>query len=419
MLGALLLDARKVSEVAELVQPDDFYRGSHGKLFELIVAMDSAGRPVDPITVADEVDKRGLEEDIPRVRIHELAALVPATANVGHYARLVHEHAILRNLIRTGQEIARLGFERPGDLTELLAQAEGLLTSVTARSGREDAMRLDDSVQAAHTLLTEMVTSGKARQGISSGFYDVDALTTGFYPGQFILIAARPGMGKTVLGTNIAEGLADRGTPAAIFSLEMTKEELALRSLSRATGLSTQVLRTGKLTQEQYHRYRQASIRSDRPLYVDDRPMTIHEIRSRALRLRRKHDVELLVIDYLQLIVPPRIDSREQQIGVISRSLKALAKELRIPVVALSQLSRGVESRDNKRPQLADLRDSGSLEQDADQVFFIYRDEYYNADSEQKGLAELHLAKNRMGPSGVVRLKYAGERSAFLNLGRD
>lgn len=425
VLGAMMLSKNTISNVSDLLDESDFYRHTNGHIFRAMVELDASGAEVDAITTAAALERQPgsgsfanlLEQVGGRPHIHTIAALVPATSNAPHYARLVRDAARLRGLIFAGQNIARLGYEGNGDVAELIAQAEEHLTTVTIGAQEHEAHRLHDLVTRNRHEIDSLLAADRFRYGIKTGFSDLDRLTTGLYPGQVVIIAARPGMGKTNLGLNIAENIADGGTPVGIFALEMDKDELALRSLSRASGVDSQKLRTGRLKDADYQAYKNAQT-LDRPVYVDDTAaLTITDIRARAIRLVRRHGAGALVVDYLQLITPAgHTTNREQEVSAISRSLKILAKQLGVPIIAISQLSRALESRDNKRPFLSDLRESGSLEQDADLVIFIYRDDYYNADSDAKGVAEIIVAKQRMGPNATINLGYSGRKSSFLNL---
>ena len=426
VLGAMLLgSAGAIEAISENVTAEDFYRRSHGIIFFAITDLYNRGEAIDAITVADALARRktksgenALEAVGGKFRIHELASLAPATSNAGHYAEIVHEHAVLRNLLTAGNEITSLAIERPGELDDLLARAETALTKATQNTGRADSADLSSTIDELIAEITEAKESGKPRMGFLTGFLDIDEILTGLHRGRLYLLAARPAMGKSLLALNIAENLADQSIPAAFFTLEMSREELAIRSLSREAEIDSQRLLTGRIDDEQLARVHKARGKvASRPLYAQDNPVTSNTLRAEARKLQRTHGIEVVFVDYLQLMLSGRDEeSRQQEISVISRSLKLLAREMNVPIVALSQLNRNVEFRTDKRPRLSDLRDSGSIEQDADAVIFIYRDEYYNPDSDALGVAEIIVSKQRQGPTGTVKLAYVAGKSTFRNL---
>lgn len=421
VLGAMMLAPNAIEAVAEEVQPDDFYRPAHGRIFTAALDLHSRSEPVDALTLIDELEKRGQLEDAGgRPRIHALAQSVPAAGNAGHYARIVAEHAGLRRLIRAGEAISSLGWKRPGEYDELLDQAEKALSLASSSSQTTDFRSTADSIGDIADQIEAAHLAGETRFGLRTGFLDLDKMLTGLHPDTLTVIAARPSMGKSALGLNFCENVADAGTPAGMVSLEMSEPELNIRQLSRACRIDSQALRTAKLTPEEYERFKQGRLKLKQrtQLYIDDSAaVTAGNLRASARRLHRQHGLGLLVVDYLQLLVSSSTeDNRQQEIAQISRSLKLLSKELHIPIVALSQLNRNVESREDKRPRLSDLRDSGAIEQDADTVLFLYRDDYYNPDSDAQGIAEVIVAKNRMGPSGTVKLAFTGRHSTFKNL---
>jgi replicative DNA helicase len=423
VLGAMMLSPGAIGAVSEVLSPSDFYRESHAKIYRAALQLYGRGDPVDAITLVDELEQRGqLEEVGGRVRIHELAALVPAAANAAHYARIVREMATLRGLIRAGSEIARLGIDREADAVELVDRAEQIVFDLAQSRVTSEFSHIDELLKESFDRLMKLYDEGAEVTGVPSGFRDVDHLTSGFQPGNLVILAARPSMGKSGLALNVAANLAVRaGLPVAIFTLEMSKAEVTQRFMCSEAKVESQRLRTGKLAQEDWSRLTAACDKlAKAPIYVDDSgSTTMMEIRSKSRRLKmREPDLALVVVDYLQLMTTEtRTENRVQEVSEISRNLKRLARDLDVPVLALSQLSRAVEQRHDKRPILSDLRESGSIEQDSDLVFFIYRDEYYNPeDTDAQGIAELHLAKHRNGPTGVVKLSFLKRFAKFADL---
>jgi replicative DNA helicase len=356
-----------------------------------------------------------------KVRIQELAATVPATANAGHYAQIVRETSTLRGLIRAGGEIARLGWERPGEATELVDQAEQIVFDLSQQRARGEFSHIEELLKESFERITALYESGADVTGVPSGFRDLDRITSGFQEGNLIIVAARPSMGKSALGLCIAANLGVRkNVPVALFTLEMSKSEVTQRLMCSEAKVESQRLRSGKLGADDWPRLTAACDKlAKAPIYVDDTgSITMMEIRSKARRLKQKHpDLGLIIVDYLQLMTSgTSAENRVQEVSQISRSLKVLARDLDVPIIALSQLSRAVEQRHDKRPILSDLRESGSLEQDADIVVFIYRDEYYEAESDQQGLAEIHVAKHRNGPTDTVKLSFLRRYAKFADL---
>jgi replicative DNA helicase len=424
VLGAMTLAPGAIAAVSEILSPDgrEFYRESHAKIYRAALSLYGKGEPVDAITLVDELDERSELEDVGgKVRVHELAALVPATANAGHYARIVREAATLRGLIHAGAEIARLGWERPGDATELVDQAEQIVFELSQQRAKGEFTHIEELLKESFERITALYESGADVTGVPSGFRDLDRITSGFQEGNLIIIAARPSMGKSGLALCIAANLAVRAaTPVALFTLEMSKSEVTQRLMCSEAKVESQRLRTGKLAAEDWPRLTGACDKlAKSPIYVDDTgSITMMEIRSKARRLKQKHpDLGLIIVDYLQLMTSGMTaENRVQEVSQISRSLKVLARDLDVPILALSQLSRAVEQRHDKRPILSDLRESGSLEQDSDIVIFIYRDEYYNDESDQQGLAEIHIAKHRNGPTDTVKLSFLRRYAKFSDL---
>ncbi len=424
VLGAMMISPGAIGAVSEIVDAGDFYRESHAKIYRSALALYAKGEPVDAITLTDQLEERGELEDVGgRVRLHELAALVPASANASHYARIVHETATLRGLIRVGGEIARLGWERPGETGDLVDQAEQILYDLSQQRVTGEWSEIESLLKESFERITALYESGVELTGTPSGFRDLDRLTSGFQPGNLIIVAARPSMGKSALALCMAANMGVRhGIPVGLFTLEMSKAEVTQRLMCSEAKVESQRLRNGKLAPDDWPRLTAACDKlAKAPIYVDDTGLlNMMEIRSKARRLKARHpDLGLIVVDYLQLLTPSQrrdSDGRVQEVSEMSRSLKILARDLDVPIVALSQLSRAVEQRTDKRPILSDLRESGSIEQDADLVAFVYRDEYYNEDSDQQGLAEVILAKHRNGPTDSIKLSFLKRYAKFSDL---
>jgi replicative DNA helicase len=425
VLCVMMLSPAAIAVVSEVFSPDgrEFYRESHARVYRAALALYAKGEPVDAITLVDELDQRGeLEEVGGKVRVHELAALVPASANAGHYAQIVKEAATLRGLIRVGGEIAQLGWERPGETTELVDRAEQILFDLSQEKATSEFSHIETLLKESFERITQLYESGADVTGVPSGFRDLDRITSGFQEGNLVVMAARPSMGKSALGLGVAANLAVRkNIPVALFTLEMSKAEVTQRLMCSEAKVESQRLRTGKLSADDWPRLTAACDKlAKAPIYVDDTgSITMMEIRSKARRLKSKHpDLGLIIVDYMQLMTSgTSAENRVQEVSQISRSLKVLARDLDVPIVALSQLSRAVEQRHDKRPILSDLRESGSIEQDADIVMFIYRDEYYNAEeSDQQGLAEVIVAKHRNGPTDTVKLSFLKRYAKFSDL---
>ncbi len=422
VLGAMMLSPGAIGAVSEILDAGDFYRESHAKVYRGALALYAKGEPVDAITLTDELEERGeLEAVGGRVRLHELAALVPATANASHYARIVRETATRRGLIRAGGEISRLGWDRPGEAVDLVDQAEQIVFDLSQQRVSGEFTHIDQLLKESFERITQLYEAGVDVTGTPSGYRDLDRLTSGFQPGNLIIIAARPSMGKSALALCMAANIAVRqNIPVGMFTLEMSKSEVTQRLMCSEAKVESQRLRTGKLAPDDWPRLTAACDKlAKAPIYVDDTgSINMMEIRSKSRRLKSRHpDLGLIVVDYLQLMSSAgSAENRVQEVSQISRSLKILARDLEVPIVALSQLSRAVEQRTDKRPILSDLRESGSIEQDADLVAFIYRDEYYNDESDQQGLAEVILAKHRNGPTDAMKLSFLKRYAKFADL---
>jgi replicative DNA helicase len=428
VLGAMMLSPGAIGAVSETLKPDDFYFSKHGKIYQAAVALYTKGDPVDAVTLTDELERRGeLEAVGGRVRVHELAALVPAASNAGHYARIIRETATLRGLIRAGTEIAQLPANREGeDVRELVDRAEQIVFDLSQSRVSSDFAHIETLLKETFHRIEELYHLGADVTGTASGFPELDKLTSGFQPGNLIVLAGRPGMGKSALALNIAANVAIRNqTPVGIFSLEMSKDEVTQRLMCSEANVSSHKIRTGSLAPDDWPRLTRACDSLYRtPMYIDESgAVNLTEIRSKSRRLKSMEpSLGLLIVDYLQLMTSgAAIEHRVQEVSQISRSLKILARDLNVPIIAISQLSRAVEQRgkDDRRPVLSDLRESGSIEQDADLVMFVYRDEYYNKEEtapENHGIAEVIVAKHRNGPLGHIRLGFTGEYAKFKHL---
>lgn len=423
VLGAMLLSVRAIDVVAELLNEEDFYRDSHAVIFRAVLDLHIKGEPADVLTVVDELEKHGRLAEVGGAgRIMEIAALVPAAANVSHYARIVKEAAMLRGLTRVGAEIADLGWERRGEVTDLLGDAERALFALTEQRVTADFIHVGTLLTESYERISQLQETGGALLGAPTGFRELDKLTLGLQPGNLIVLAARPSLGKTSLALGIAANLVVRQQiPVALFTLEMSRAEITQRLMCSEAHIESQRLRTGQLATIDWQRLTQAcETLTNAPLYIDDSgAVTMRELRAKARRLKtRIPDLGLIIVDYLQLMTSgSRAENRVQEVSQISRALKVLGRDLEVPILALSQLSRAVEQRHDKRPMLSDLRESGSIEADADLVFFIYRDEFYNGEeSEQQGLAEVILAKHRNGPTDTVKLAFVKRYAKFSDL---
>jgi replicative DNA helicase len=406
ILGAMLLSPKSISDVTDLLEPTDFYRGSHAKIYRAALSLYERGEAVDAITVADELEERGeLEAVGGKARIHELAALTPATSNVAHHARIVKEMGTLRGMIRVGSETQRLGYERPADTAELVDRVQQMAYELTPGSKRSGTEMLGASLSDTFGRIEQLAAAGSDVVGVSTGFRSLDRLTLGFEPGNLIIVAARPGMGKSALALDIAAHVAIReGLPVALFTMEMSRQEVAQRALARQGKVDLQRIRSGKgLGPDDWSRLAGGAATLEKaPLLVNDSgTQTVGSIRSEIRRTMSRHpDLGLVIVDYLQLMAADG-QNRTEQVTNVSRGLKVLASDFGVPVIAVSQLSREVEKRiSDRRPILPDLRDSGSIEQDANMVLFIYREGYYNPDCDTPDLTEVIVAKNRNGPAG-------------------
>lgn len=424
VLGGLMLENRYWDDLADKLGVDDFYREDHRLIFRAIAELASARRPCDFITLSEHLKARGLLEEAGGLAyLGTLANDTPSAANVLAYGEIVRERAVLRALVGVGGEIAELGYRPDGrEYPELLDVAEQRVFKLRERAERvkNEYLAMPQLVEAVERKIDYLRQNRGQLAGLSTGFTELDRATTGFHPGDLVILAGRPSMGKTSFALNIAEhSVLYEKKPALVFSMEMPAEQLALRMMSSFARIPMQKLKTGELEDRDMDRLvSQGGLLREAPLYIDETgAMSPLDIRARARRVKARHGLSLIVVDYIQLMqVPGNKENRTNEISEISRSLKALAKELEVPVIALSQLNRGVEQRDNKRPRMSDLRESGGIEQDADLVIFIYRDEVYNKESADKGTAEIIIAKQRNGPLGMVKTAFLGEFTRFENL---
>jgi replicative DNA helicase len=424
VLGGLLLNNRAWHELADQLLETDFYTQDHRVIFRAIAEVMGKGQPCDFVTLSEHLRLQNkLEEAGGLSYLGTLAADTPSAANVKAYADIVRERSVLRSLIAAGQDIAELGYQPGGREPGLLMDsAEQTVFSIRARGDRAKSQYFDmpTLIDSVENRLDQLRNNPQSFSGLATGFTEFDKLTTGLHPGDLVIVAGRPGMGKTSFAMNIAEHVALEGKqPVAVFSMEMAAEQLALRVLSSFGRIDQQRLRSGQLEDHDWSRLVSAGgLLREAPLYIDETgSLSPLDLRSRARRMAARHGLKLIVVDYIQLMqVPTTRENRTNEISEISRSLKALGKELGVPVIALSQLSRGVEARDNKRPRMSDLRESGGIEQDADVIVFVYRDEYYNKESPDKGTAEIIIAKQRNGPTGTVKTAFLGPYTRFDNL---
>jgi replicative DNA helicase len=435
LLGGILLDGQAFNDVVGSVSPDEFYRDAHRKIFEAMSSLAEKSQPIDRITLKDALTAQGTFEAVGGDEFIDLLdKFVPTSANLAYYAKIVHDKALARRLIEAAGTIAQLGYEQHGDVGDFADDCERRIFSVTEQKTTVSFESVKPVIARVFKNIEALYERQEEITGIPTGFADLDRLTSGFQPADLVILAARPSMGKTACCLNIATHVGVRGMfnrkrcGVGIFSLEMPKEQLVMRMLASEARVDSQRIRTGKLIESDWAKLAQAAgVLADANIHIDDSPaVSVLELRAKCRRLYAKFEnteqpLRLIVIDYLQLMRGnERIDSREQQISEISRSLKALAKELSIPVLALSQLNRSLEKRPDKRPMMSDLRESGAIEQDADTILFIYREEVYEKDKEDvKGVAEVIIGKQRNGPIGVANLAFIHEYTRFENLARD
>ncbi len=422
LLGGIMLDNSALTQVGDYVREDDFYRPGNREIFRTILALAKNQEPIDLVTVADHLKRRGkLDEIGGSGYLASLVDNVHTAANLTAYARIVKNKSLLRNLISAATEIIENSYGEVDDVDVLVDRAEKSILDVARKRNQAEITPINEIVKASFAAIDAAYRNNTTLTGVATGFEEIDKMTCGFQPSDLIIIAGRPSMGKTSFALNIAHNAAahpEIPSRVAFFSLEMSKEQLVTRLLCSQSELNAQTIRRGFLKDEDWPRLLDAAaVISELPLYIDDTPaITVMEMRAKARRLQNENGLDMVVVDYLQLMRGEG-ESREREISEISRALKAMAKELNIPVVALSQLNRSVESRIDKRPQLSDLRESGAIEQDADVIMFVYRDEVYNPDKpENAGMAEILIRKQRNGPTGTVTLRFLGEFTSFRDV---
>ncbi|MCX6420364.1 MAG: replicative DNA helicase [Actinobacteria bacterium] len=419
VLGGMLLSKDAIADVVEIIRDRDFYRPAHELIYDAIVDLYGRGEPVDPVTVSAELTKRG---DIARAGgapyLHTLISSVPTAANAGYYAKIVRERAILRRLVEAGTKIVQLGYSTEGEVDDAVDQAQAEVYSVTERRANEDYVQLSTLLPAALDEI-EKISQGVMGEGVKTGFKELDSLTNGLHPGNMIVLAARPAVGKSTLGLDIARYASiHKGDTSVIFSLEMSRSEITMRMLSAEARVALNNIRAGTLNDEEWARLaRRMGEISEAPLFIDDSPnLSLMEIRAKARRLKQRHNLKLIVIDYLQLMTSgKRVENRQQEVSEFSRQLKLLAKELNVPIIAISQLNRSPEQRSDKKPLLSDLRESGSIEQDADVVILLHRDDLYD-NQNRSGEADLIVAKHRNGPTRTITVSAQLHFARFVDM---
>ena len=421
VLGSMLTSKEAVSKAMQWVSADQFYKDAHVRIFSCMVNLFEKGEPIDAVSVVDRLKKKkDLESVGGAYYITGLAESVPTTANVEYYAKIVLEKHTLRRLIQVSHEVSKEAFEDAQDVDDILDSAESAIFNISEKRLRGGFEHIDPILQNTFEELDKIATNPGIVTGVPSGLMDLDAITSGFHSGELIIVAGRPGMGKTALALTMGRNTAvmDK-TGVGIFSLEMANHQLAMRLLCAEGRVDSHLVRTGKLPKSQWKNLSIAVGQlAEAPIYLDDTAaMSVLEVRAKARRLKAEHDVGLLIVDYIQLMTGPKgAESRQQEISQISRSLKALAKEIEVPVIGLSQLSRAVESRSDRRPQLSDLRESGAIEQDADVVIFLYRPWVYSQEEDDRGKATIIVAKQRNGPTGTIEATFIDRFARFENI---
>lgn len=421
VLGSLLLDRDAVIKIAPFLRQEDFYREAHGWIYAAVLDLYARREPPDPVTLSSELERSGRLEQIGGYSyLVSLVNRTPTAVHIEYYGHIVETAAVLRRLISAGGEIAALGYSEDQPLAQVLDKAEQLLFTVSQRTSSKEFASIEQVLNEYYDRIEAIQHNPGSLVGVPTGFHDLDEVTGGLQRSDLIIMAARPGVGKTSLALGIAHNAAAKGNKVGVFSLEMSREQLVQRLLAVETGVDSQQLRLGYLTDEDWQQVSDAIGRlAQMPVYIDDSPgLTVLEVRSKARRLEAEVGVDLLIVDYLQLMqgTARKDGNRVQEVSEISRNLKMLARELNIPVIACAQLSRAVESRTNHVPMLSDLRESGSIEQDSDIVMFIHREEMYNPETEKKGIAEIHIAKHRNGPLTTVPLRFFNRTTKFADL---
>jgi replicative DNA helicase len=421
VLGAMLMSKDAIADVVELLRGTDFYRPAHENIYAAVIDLYGRGEPADAVTVAAHLQRQG---DLARIGgapyLHTLVSGVPIAANAGYYAEIVREKAILRRLVDAGTRITQWGYSGEGDVDDVVDRAQAEVYGVTDQRTSEDYAPLSDIMEAALDEIEAISNRDGAMVGVPTGFAELDELTNGLHPGQMIVVAARPAVGKSTLALDVARSASIKhGMTSVIFSLEMTRNEITMRLLSAEARIALHAMRNGHMNDDDWSKLaRKMGEVSSAPLFIDDSPnMTMMEIRAKARRLKQRHDLRLIVVDYLQLMQSgKRVESRQVEVSEFSRQLKLLAKELNVPVVAISQLNRGSEQRSDRRPMLSDLRESGAIEQDSDMVILLHREDVYEKESLRPGEADLIVAKHRNGPTKDVIVAFQGHYSRFVDM---
>ena len=425
VLGGMLLSKDAIADVIDVVKGRDFYQPKHEQIFDAVLDLYGRGEPADAVTVANELTKRN---ELSRVGgpayLHTLMESVPTAANAGYYAEIVHERAVLRRLVEAGTRITQMGYATEGDdIDEIVNKAQSEIYAVTEQRAGEDYAPLADIMEGALDEIESISNRSGQMTGVPTGFADLDSLTQGLHPGQMIIVAARPAMGKSTIGLDFARSCSIKnGLSSVIFSLEMGRNEITMRLLSAEARVALHHMRSGNMTDDDWARLaRRMGEVSAAPLFIDDSPnMSMMEIRAKCRRLKQRHDLRLVIVDYLQLMSGSssarRAESRQQEVSEMSRNLKLLAKELEVPIVAIAQLNRGPEQRTDKKPMMSDLRESGSLEQDADVVILLHREAAYEPESPRAGEADLIVAKHRNGPTATITVAFQGHYSRFVDM---
>ena len=420
LLGSIILNNEVAGEVIRFVDRDSFYRPAHQILFDVIVELYDARKPIDLVILRDELARRNVLDRVGGIEyLTQLADAVPSSANAEYYAGIVRDKAVRRQLMEACEKIRREAIRSEDEPSQILDKAEQLIFEVARNRGQSETMKIGDLLRDAFSRITDIHSRAERVTGVQTGFYELDDLICGFQPSQLIIVAGRPSMGKTSFAMRTAEhvGLVQQ-KPVLIFSLEMDSHQIAQNMLCSHTRVSVHDLRKGKISETDFQRLLMAAGKfAQAPIFIDDSAgMSPLDLRARARRMKAEHNIEMIVVDYLQLMESRGSESRQQEISSISRALKSLARELEVPVIALSQLSRAVEAREEHRPRMSDLRESGSIEQDADVVMLLYREEYYHPDTAEKGISEIIVAKQRNGPTDTVKLQFQANFMRFENL---
>ena len=421
VLGAMLLSKDAIADVVETLKLDDFYRPAHATVYAAVLDLYGRGEPADAVMVAGELTKSG---EIARIGgaayLHDLVSSVPTAANASYYARIVSERATLRRMVTAGTRIVQMGYAGEGDVYDLVDRAQAEVYDLTSGRTSEDYLPLRDIFEPTINEIEAIAAHNGQMVGVPAGFTDLDALTNGLHPGQLVIVAARPAIGKSTLGLDLARSASVKnGLTSVIFSLEMARNEIVMRLMSAEAQIPLAHMRAGTMSDADWQKVaRKTGAIIEAPLFIDDSPnMSMMEIRAKCRRLKQKHDLRLVIVDYLQLMSSgKRVESRQQEVAEFSRALKLLAKELEVPVIAISQLNRGPEQRQDKKPMMSDLRESGSLEQDADVVILLHREDAYEKESARAGEADFIVAKHRNGPTATITVAFQGHYSRFVDM---